>query len=416
MINIKPFRGFRPAKGLEDKIACKPYDVIDYDEALEIGKDNPLSFVHVIRPEIDMPDNTDPYSKEVYIKAKKNLENFIDKGYLIEEDKSVFYIYRQIVNNRAQNGIVTCVSIDDYGEGRIKKHELTRVDKEQDRINHFYYSEAHTEPVFLFYKRNEDLKKFILEWTTNHNCIYDFASQDGVKQMLWVVDDGDSIKYLQELFSSMDNLYIADGHHRTASAYKVGLKKRQENPNYTKEEEFNYSMSVVFSDDELCIKPYNRAVRDLNGYSEEEFLERVSEKFNIKLCSTLGQPMIEHEFTMILGENSYKLTPIEGVLDANDKIASLDVSILQDNILSPILGIEDPRTDTRIEFFGGDGIMDTVKNRLNTDMKVAFLLYPTQIKDITAVSDMGKVMPPKSTWFEPKLMSGLFIHKFEPSK
>lgn len=412
MITIKGFKGYRPAKGLEDKIACKPYDVIDYDEAMDIGRDNPLSYVHIIRPEIDLPSNTDSYSKEVYMKGKENLEDFIDKGYLVEEDKDVLYIYRQIVDGRAQNGIVTCVSIDDYGEGRIKKHELTRVDKEQDRINHFYYSETHTEPVFLFYKRNKDLKKFIEEWTRGHEAIYDFVSQDGVKQMLWLVDDKDSIEYLQKLFASLDNLYIADGHHRTASAYKVGLKKRQENPDYSGEEEFNYSMSVVFSDDELAIKPYNRAVRDLNGYSEEEFLEEVREKFRVKPLKSLVQPSNKHEFTMILEDRYYSLVAKDGIYDENNIVESLDASILQDNILSPILGIDDPRTDTRIDFFGGDDMMDTIVNRLNVDMKVAFLLYPTQIEEIIAVSDAEKIMPPKSTWFEPKLMSGLFVHRF----
>jgi uncharacterized protein (DUF1015 family) len=412
MITIRPFRGYRPAKGLEDKIACKPYDVIDYDEAFEKGKNNPFSFVHVIRSEINLPSKTDPYSREVYLKAKETLDEFIDEGYLIEEDKEVFYIYRQVMKSRAQNGIVGCISIDDYGEDRIKKHELTKVDKEQDRINHFYYAKAQTEPVFLFYKKNQLIMEIIDEWTSNHNPIYDFVSPDGVQQVLWVVDDEEIIGYIKELFLSMDNIYIADGHHRTASSYKVGLKMRQENPEYTGEEEFNYFMSVVFSEDELCIMPYNRAVKDLNGHSEEEFLKKIDEKFEIKSISNLEQPMNEHEFTMILKDKFYRISPKEGIFDKNDVVDSLDVSILQNNILSPILGIKDPRTDTRVEFFGGEAMLDTIIDRLNTDMEVAFLLYPTQIGDITAVSDEGKIMPPKSTWFEPKLMSGLFIHRF----
>lgn len=412
MIKIKPFRGYRPAKGLEDKIASKPYDVIDYDQALKIGKNNPLSYVHVIRPEIDMPANTNPYSDEVYTKAKGNLEEFIDKGYLVQEDREVLYIYRQVVEGRAQNGIVACVSIDDYGEDRIKKHELTRVDKEQDRINHFYYSEAHTEPVFLFYKRNEDIKNFIEEWTSSNNCTYDFISDDGVQQMLWIVDDEYSIKYIQILFLSLQNLYIADGHHRTASAYKVGQKMRLENPNYTGQEEFNYFMSVIFSDDELRINPYNRAVKDLNGYNQEEFLARVGERFDIKVLESLQQPLNRHEFTMILANQYYSLSAKEEIFDEKSIVEALDVSILQDNILAPVLGIEDIRTDTRIEFFGGDSMLDTIVNRLDKDFKVAFLLYPTQIEEVRAVSDAGNIMPPKSTWFEPKLMSGLFVHKF----
>ncbi len=412
MITIKPFKGYRPAKGLEDRIACKPYDVLDYNEAMDIGKDNPHSFVHVIRSEIDMPANTNPYSREVYLKAKENLKDFIDKGYLIEEDKKVFYIYRQIMKGREQNGIVGCISIDDYGEDRIKKHELTKLDKEEDRINHFYYSQAQTEPVFLFYKMNQAIKKFIEEWTKEHKSIYDFKSQDGVQQMLWIVDDEDRIRYLQNLFESLDNLYIADGHHRTASSYKVGKKIRQENPEYTGDEEFNYFMSVVFPGDELCIMPYNRVVRDLNIYDEEEYLNKISEKFDVKLCASLEQPKKEHVFTMILNDKYYSLTPKEGIIDEGNVVDSLDVSILKDNILTPLHGIEDPRTDTRVEYFGGGSMINIILERLNTDMKVAFLLYPTQIEDITLVSDEGKIMPPKSTWFEPKLMSGLFIHTF----
>lgn len=412
MIEIRPFKGLRPAKGLEAKIASKPYDVMDYDEALERGKSNPFSFIHIIRPEIDMSSDIDPYSQEVYRKAKDTLDDFIEKGYLVEESKDVFYIYRQIMDGRIQNGIVGCTSIDDYGDGKIKRHEFTRVDKEQDRINHFHAADANTEPVFLFYKRNENIKKFIKSWTSNHKCIVDFVSDDGVHQMLWIVDEKESIEELQSLFTFLDSLYIADGHHRTASSYKVGLKRRKENPNYTGDEEFNYFMSVIFSEDELYIMPYNRMVKDLNGYSGEEFLEKVGKKFYIKSCTSLEHPMNEHEFTMALKEKYYKLTPKEGIFDENHKIASLDVSILQDNILAPILGIEDPRTDSRIEFVGGVDMMDRIRDKLNTDMRVAFLLYPTQIKDITAVSDIEKVMPPKSTWFEPKLMSGLFVHRF----
>ncbi|NLY47193.1 MAG: DUF1015 domain-containing protein [Tissierella sp.] len=412
MIEIRPFKGLRPAKGLEAKIASKPYDVMDYDEALERGKDNPFSFIHIIRPEIDMPLDTNPYAQEVYSKAKDTLDDFIEKGYLVEEGKNVFYIYRQIMNGRIQNGIVGCTSIDDYGDGKIKRHEFTRVDKEQDRIDHFYAADANTEPVFLFYKRNENIKKFIKNWTSDHKCIVDFVSDDGVRQMLWIVDEKESIEEIQSSFNSLENLYIADGHHRTASSYKVGLKKRKENPGYTGNEEFNYFMSVIFPEDELYIMPYNRMVKDLNGYSEEEFLEKVGKKFYIKSCTSLEHPMNEHEFTMALKEKYYKLTAKEGIFDENNKIASLGASILQDNILAPILGIEDPRTDSRIKFVGGADMMDRIRDKLNTDMKVAFLLYPTQTKDITAVSDIEKVMPPKSTWFEPKLMSGLFVHRF----
>lgn len=413
MINIRPFRGLRPKEGLEDKMACKPYDVINHEEALELGGDNPYSFVHVTRPEIDLPPGTDPYLDQVYKKAKEALDDFIQKGYLIEEDKKVFYIYRQIMKGRAQNGIVGCTSIDDYGEGRIKRHEFTRFDKEEDRINHFYAADANTEPVFLFYKRNADLKKLIEDWTNKHEPVYDFSSEDGVRQMLWIVDGDETIEKIQHLFLDLDSLYIADGHHRTASSYKVGLKKREENPGYTGEEEFNFFMSVIFPEDELYIMPYNRMVKDLNGNTEVEFLDKVGEKFHIQAMDTIEEPEKKYQITMILGDRVYRLTPKEGLVDEDDKIACLDVSILQDNLLAPILGIEDPRTDTRIEFVGGEDMLDTIKERLKTDIKVAFLLYPTQIGDVRAVSDIGEVMPPKSTWFEPKLLSGLFVHRFK---
>lgn len=413
MITIKPFKGFRPKEGLENKIASKPYDVLSHEEALEIGSNNPYSYVHIIRPEIDMKKDTNPYSQEVYTKAKEALDDFTEKGYLVEEEKKVFYIYRQIMSGREQNGIVGCTSIDDYGNGNVKRHEFTRVDKEEDRINHFYDAGANTEPVFLFYKKNEDLKEFINKWTVENTPVYDFTFQDGVEQILWVVDDEKSIQYIQDIFKDIDSLYIADGHHRTVSSYKVGLRIREENPNYTGEEEFNYFMSVIFPGDELYIMPYNRMVKDLNGNTEEEFLEKLSQNFNVEKLDSVEEPINQHEFTIVFKDRAYRIAPKTGVFDEKDKIDSLDASILQNNILSPILGIEDPRTDTRIEFIGGENMMDRVLDRLNKDMEVAFLMYPTQIEEIIAVSDTNQVMPPKSTWFEPKLMSGLFIHKFE---
>lgn len=411
MIEIRPFKGFRPKEGLEGKIACKPYDVITYDEALEEGRDNPLSFLHIIRSEIDLPLDTDPYSQQVYDKAKENLEEFLSKGYLIEEEKRNFYIYRQIMDGRIQDGLVACASIDDYARGTIKRHELTRVDKEEDRVNHFYTVGGNTEPVFLFHKKNGDIKAFIKDWIENHQPVYDFNSQDGVRQVLWIVDDEGAQAELVKLFKSLDSLYIADGHHRTASAYKVGLKKREENPKYTGGEEFNYFLSVIFSEDELYIMPYNRLVKDLNGYRQEEFLERVKEKFVVEALKELEEPKKKGQFTLAFKDKAYKLIPRDGTYKQDDPIESLDPSILQNNILGPILGIEDPRTSHRIDFVGGVGMLDKIKAGLEED-KVAFLLYPTDIGDIIRVSDEGKIMPPKSTWFEPKLMSGLFIHKF----
>ena len=412
MITIRPFKGYRPKKGLEEKIASKPYDVISEREALEIGEKNPLSFVHIIRSEIDLPNNKNPYSRQVYEKAKSNLLEFMEKGYLIEEEEEVVYIYRQINKGREQNGIVSCNSIDDYGQGKIKKHELTRVDKEEDRINHFYELDGNTEPVFLFYKKNKEIKDLIENWKQNNKPIYDFTSEDKVVQTIWKVDKDEVIRRLQDLFKEVDSLYIADGHHRTESSYKVGLKKRQENPNYSGDEEFNFFMSVAFPEDELYIMPYNRVVADLNGYSREEFLERVQEKFQLDPMEALEEPTRKSEFTMIVDNKYYRLRPREEVYNKGDIVESLDVAILQNNILDPILGIRDPRTDSRIEFFGGEKMKDKIINRLEEGNKLGFLLYPTQIDEIIKVSDQGKIMPPKSTWFEPKLMSGLFIHNF----
>lgn len=412
MIKVKPFKGYRPKIGLEDKIACKPYDVVDFEEAVDLGSSNPLSFVHIIRGEIDMPVGTDPYSPEVYKRSRKNFDHFVDKGYLLEEEKEVFYIYRQVMNGRAQNGIVVTISIDDYGEGKIKKHEFTRHEKEIDRINHFDTLDAHTEPVFLFHKGNEELKSMIEKWTKENDALYDFVSEDGVRQMLWAVDEKSTIEYIGEIFASMDSLYIADGHHRTESSYKIGKKRRAESPNYTGKEEFNYFMSVVFSSDELLILPYNRMVKDLNGYTKEEFISKVNERFSIVEMESIDEPGNRGEIIMAFRNKAYKLIPRKASYDKMDRIASLDVSILQNNILSPILGIDDPRSDSRIEFVGGEDMLSEIAARLEEDMEIGFLLYPTSTKDIVDVSNEDKVMPPKSTWFEPKLMSGLFIHKF----
>lgn len=416
MINLRPFKGYRPKKGLEAKIASVPYDVIDHDQAMAIGRDNEYSFVHIIRPEIDMAPNANPYSDEVYDKAKEALMTFIEKGYLVKEDKEILYIYRQIMNGREQNGIVGCTAIDDYGTDKIKRHEYTRVDKELDRINHFYTCNANTEPVFLFYKNNLKLKDLVKNWTENHTPIYDFISDDGVEQILWIVDEKEKITEIQRLFANMDNLYIADGHHRTASSYKVGLKKREENPSYTGEEEFNFFMSVMFPADELLIMPYNRIVKDLNGFTNEEFLEEVNKNFIITPLKEPIQPERKGVLAMLLKEKSYLIKPREGTFDKNDVVASLDASILQDNLLNPILGIEDIRTNKRIEFYGGENMMEIIRGRLDKDMEVAFLLYPTQVEDIINVSDANTVMPPKSTWFEPKLRSGLFIHELDWNK
>lgn len=415
MITFRPFKALRPNKELAEQVVAPPYDVIDIPMSREIGK-NPNSLVHITRSEIHFGDDVNPYSQEVYDNAKATMAEFEAKGILFEEDAPAYYIYRQIMNGRAQNGIVGCGLIDDYSEGRVKRHEFTRVDKEIDRINHFYTCNANTEPVFLFYQNQEGIKNFIADFTLNNTPEYDMVTEDGVSQILWAVKKEDEVAALRELFTNVDSLYIADGHHRTASAYKVGSRKREENPGYTGEEEFNFFMSVVFPADELFIMPYNRLVKDTNGLSKEEFMAKVEEKF--KVTEFEGQtaqeiePSTKKEITMIMDSKQYSLVPRLGSFDESDVIASLDTSILQNNLLNPILGIEDPRTNKRIEFFGGETMLADINNKLQGYKEgVAFLLYPTDINDIIKVSDAGEVMPPKSTWFEPKLKSGLFIHK-----
>lgn len=415
MITFRPFKALRPSKELAEQVVAPPYDVIDIPMSREIGK-NPNSLVHITRSEIHFGEEVDPYSQEVYDNAKATMAEFEAKGILFEEETPAYYIYRQIMNGRAQNGIVGCGLIDDYSEGRVKRHEFTRVDKEIDRINHFYTCNANTEPVFLFYQSQDEIKNFIAEFTANNTPEYDMVTEDGVSQILWAVKKEEEVSKLRELFGQVDSLYIADGHHRTASAFKVGSKKREENPGYTGEEEFNFFMSVVFPADELFIMPYNRLVKDLNGLSKEEFMAKVEEKFEVTefegKTSEEIEPKAKKSITMIMDKKLYSLAPKTGSFDETDVIASLDTSILQNNLLNPVLGIEDPRTNKRIEFFGGESMLADIQGKLETNSAgVAFLLFPTDINDIIKVSDAGEVMPPKSTWFEPKLKSGLFIHK-----
>jgi len=425
MITLKPFKALRPAKETVKEVVAPPYDVIDTAMARELGK-NPKSLVHITRSEIHFNKDQDPYSQEVYKSAKDNLKEFQKNGILFQEDSKSYYIYRQIMNGRAQNGIVGCAAIDDYKNGNIKRHEFTRVDKEADRINHFYACEANTEPVFLFCKRNESLKRFIETYTLKNEPEYDIVTDDGVAQILWVVNKDKDIKEIADIFKDIDSLYIADGHHRTASAYNVGMLKRKENPDYSGDENFNYFMSVVFSSDELFIMPYNRLVKDMNGMTKDEFVQKVSEKFDIENIGLNADERFDYELklkkiqpenkkniTMIMEDEYYTLTPKEGSYDENDAVASLDASILQENLLGSVLGIKDPRTDKRIEFFGGEKMLEEIEAKLLVRYRrgLGFLLYTTQIEDIISVSDNNQVMPPKSTWFEPKLKSGLFIHK-----
>lgn len=411
MAVIRPFKGIRPIKELADKIAALPYDVMDSDEAREMVKDNPYSFLHVDKAEVDLPKDIDVYDDRVYEKAKENLEKMIEEGYYIEDEKPKFYIYRQVMNGRSQVGLVGCASIDDYTNNIIKKHELTREDKEIDRINHVYKCEAHTGPIFLTYRENKDISNIINEWVKKAP-IYDFKSEDGIAHTVWVIDDESSVSKISELFKSVEYLYIADGHHRSASAVKVGHIKRAESENYTGEEEFNYFLSISYPDSELEVLDYNRTVKDLNGLSKEEFLNKVSESFIVTKSNEQVKPKVKHTFGMYLEKQWYLLEAKNGMFNPNDPVEQLDVSILQNNLLKPILGIDDPRKSKRIKFVGGIRGLKELERRADTDMKVSFSMYATTTDDIMDIADSGKVMPPKSTWFEPKPRSGLFIHKF----
>jgi uncharacterized protein (DUF1015 family) len=411
MAVIKPFRAMRPIKELVDKIAALPYDVMNSDEAREMVKDNPYSFLHVDRAEVDLPLDTDVYSDEVYEKAKVNLKNMIDKGYYKEDKEPCFYVYKQSMKGRSQVGLVGCASIDDYNNNVIKKHELTREEKEIDRVKHLYKIKAHTGPIFLTYRENKEISSIVKEWTLREP-LYNFKSEDGNKHTVWIINDYKVVKRISELFEKVNYLYIADGHHRTASAAKVGQIEREENKNYKGNEEFNYFLSIVYPDSELEVLDYNRSVKDLNGLTEKEFLDNVSEKFIITKKDKEVKPNKKHNFGMYLNKQWYLLEAKEGIFNPEDPVEQLDVSILQNNLLRPILNIEDPRTSKRIKFIGGVRGLKELEKRADTDMKVSFSMFPTTIEDIMAIAESQKVMPPKSTWFEPKPRSGLFLHKF----
>lgn len=409
MALYRAFQAFRPEKSKQALIPALPYDVMNSDEAKEMVKDNPYSFLHIDKAEIDLPKGTDIYSDEVYRKAKENLENLEKTGALIQDKKPCFYIYRQIMNGRSQTGIVGCASIDDYMNNVIKKYEHTLAKKEEDRIRHVDTCNANTGPIFLTYRKNDIISNTVNSWVSAHESVYDFVA-DGVNQTVWVIDDEDIINTISTEFAKIDALYIADGHHRCASAVKVGQKRREEKPNYTGDEEFNFFLSVAFPDDELEIMDYNRVVKDLNGMSREEFLSSLSHCFEVEKVETQYKPTKRHTFGMLIENDWYKLSAKEQIIDESDPVKRLDVSILQDNLLSPILDIDDPKTNDRIDFIGGIRGLGELERRCKKDMKLAFAMYPTSIGDLMSIADANLIMPPKSTWFEPKLLSGIFIH------
>lgn len=412
MAVIKPFRAYRPKKGLEAQIAALPYDVYNREEACIAVKGNPMSFLNIDRAETQFGSNVDTYANEVYQKAHDLLWDKIREGIFVQEDKPMYYIYELTMNGRVQTGIVACASIDDYQNQIIKKHENTRADKELDRIHHVETCQAQTGPIFLAYRSNPQLQEIIIR-TKKEHPLYDFASEDGILHRVWCVFADTDISAIQVIFHSISEIYIADGHHRCASAVKVGLKKRDQNPNFTGDEEFNYFLSVLFADEELMIMDYNRVIKDLNGLSPMQFIEAVSDVYNILSKGTNCQKPTKKGQVAMFIDNTWYLLEIKDCYQNNHPVEGLDVAILQDHVLSPILGIEDPKTDRRIDFVGGIRGIEALENRVKTDSKVAFALYPTSIHELFAVADANMLMPPKSTWFEPKLRSGLFIHTIE---
>lgn len=412
MAVIRKFKAIRPTSEMAEAVAALPYDVVNSEEAREMTKDKPYSFLHVDKAEIDLPVDTDIYSPQVYAKAKENLDKLVSDGILVQDNKPMLYVYELTMDGRSQTGLVACTSIDEYLNGIIKKHELTREDKEQDRIRHVDICNANTGPIFLAYRTVDEISA-IIENVKKNAPVYDFTAEDGIKHRAWVIDNDETANKLIELFKAVPNLYIADGHHRNASAAKVGLKRRAEHPDYTGDEEFNYYLAVIFPSDQLKIMDYNRVVKDLNGMTSEEFMNKLAEKFDIHEADGRAKPEKQYDFGMYLDKKWYMLTAKEN-LRVNDAVAGLDVSILQDNVLIPILGIGDIRTDKRIDFVGGIRGLGELERRVDSgEMKVAFAMYPTSIDQLMTIADEDKIMPPKSTWFEPKLRSGLFIHSLD---
>lgn len=414
MAQIRPFRAYRPKQGLESRIAALPYDVYNREEACEVVKENPYSFLGIDRAETQFGPEVDTYAPQVYEKAHDMLTEQIAEGRFVQDNVPCYYLYEQVMDGRSQTGIVACASIDDYMNNVIKKHENTREDKELDRIRHVDICNMQTGPIFLAYRSNEILRKITAQ-VKEESPVYDFVSEDGIGHRVWIIDHTEKVRRIGEAFAGIPAVYIADGHHRCASAVKVGLKRRAEHPDYNGTEEYNYFLSVLFPDEELHILDYNRVVKDLNGLTSEEFLEKLGADFEVEEAGTEPYaPAEKGTFGMYLEGKWYVLTAKESVR-STDAVAGLDVSILQERLLAPILGIGDPKTDKRIDFVGGIRGLKELERRVRTDMKVAFSMYPTSITELFAVADAGRLMPPKSTWFEPKLRSGLFLHELGKS-
>jgi uncharacterized protein (DUF1015 family) len=414
MANVKPFRGVRPPKEYVEKVASKPYDVLSSEEARAEAGDNEMCLYHIIKPEIDFEPGTSEHEPKVYDKAVENFKKFQDKGWLVQDTQDCYYIYAQTMDGRTQYGFVVAASVEDYLTGRIKKHELTRREKEADRMHHIEINNANIEPVFLAFPDNRILED-IIDRTAQTTPEYDFVSEDGIGHTLWVIKDKETIDTITKEFAAIPYLYIADGHHRTAAAAHVGEEKAKADPNHNGTEEYNYLLAVCFPQSHLKVMDYNRVVVDLNGNTEEQFLDKVREHFIVEDKGTeIYKPAKLHNFSLYLGGKWYSLTAKEGTYDDNDPIGVLDVTISSDYILRDILGITDLRTDKRIDFVGGIRGLGELKQRVDSgEMKMALALYPVTMKQIIDIADSGKIMPPKATWFEPKLRSGLIIHKLD---
>lgn len=416
MAIVKPFRGLRPPKEIVKKLACLPYDVMNTSEARKMAEGKEQSLLRITRSEIDLPEGIDIHSQEVYDKAVENFKMFKEKGWLVKDEEPKFYIYAQTMKGKTQYGIVGAASVDDYLNGVIKKHELTRPDKEEDRMIHVRNNNANIEPVFFSYRAVPEIDEIVDEIIQNQKPNYDFNAEDGFGHHFWVIENPETNKRIEELFATkVPYTYVADGHHRTAAAALVGKEKREQNPNYTGEEEFNYFLAVHFPDNQLQIIDYNRTVKDLNGLTSYEFIEKLKEKFILEFKGNdVYRPNKLHNFSMYLDGKWYSLTAKEGTYDDNDPIGVLDVTVLTNSVLDPILDIKDLRRSKRIDFVGGIRGLVELKKRVDCgEMKVAFALYPVTMEQLINIADSGNIMPPKTTWFEPKLRSGLVIHELE---
>ena len=414
-MKIKPFKGIRPPKDLVEQVQSRPYDVLNSEEARAEAAGNEKSLYHIIKPEIDFPAGTDEHDPAIYEKAAANFKKFKEKGWLVQDDKEQYYVYAQTMNGRTQYGLVVCVYVDDYMHGKIKKHELTRKDKEEDRMKHVRINNANIEPVFFAYPDNKAIDAIVSKYTQGIPEYNFTAELDGFGHTFWIIDDDADIAQITTLFTAMPALYIADGHHRSAAAALVGAEKARLNPNHHGDEEYNYFMAVCFPETQLTIIDYNRVVKDLNGLTDDAFLQKLTEYFEVeKKGQEIFKPTCLHEFSIYLSGNWYALTAKPDTFDNNDPISVLDVTISSNLILDNILGIKDLRTDKRVDFVGGIRGLGELKKRVDSgEMRVALALYPVSMKQLTDIADTGNIMPPKTTWFEPKLRSGLVIHSLD---